>query len=376
MTPSIRFDANDIRNSEVLDIEKAHQVFRFPDLPAEIRNHTYRISLGEMRELRKNPSFDHPSESQSLKGPSPEPEHGKIGHIQGVYPYKVSYNRVMCLVNRQISDEFSSLVYGLELTWIVVSVNWANFSRNLVKAGFPVASRHGLSKLSAPTMSIGARIPDLAYLQQSDSFVVNIDNVQQLVRAIWLTRGREQMEVDIRFHPIPSNVPKHKAVAVCLNAMDKLIGLRGVKSVTMTGVPSFIAIEYSDLLIVPKIMQTGIIGTDEAIQILEMFRRNGKQACAATNWQAAHMAYSEATAFANDCIKLDPLAVAGLTRDNRHGCDDFGHLVCLMASNLALVENQLGDYHAAIRRATYALTTVGRTPDKDRAKAFYRRGIA
>lgn len=46
-----------------------------------------------------------------------------------------------------------------------------------------------------------------------------------------------------------------------------------------------------------------------------------------------------------------------------------------MAPNLAFVALQLGDYRRAVMRATYALTAVP-TPHKDRAKTFYRRGIA
>lgn len=197
--------AQDIkRNPEV-------SVFRFFDLPAEVRNQIYRELLLTRNAISRapNPKFFifYRPESPLYVDEDPEVGEGQdeylpeVGTVvsENIHVEKSTCSMALLRVNRQMYREASHIFS--ENIWVRVHMNKAGLGRDLKSRGYNVQAegwryRHNVKR----ALDIHIRNPT-GNNQGADSFLISLAAIAQLPRALFTLVGFTSLEFTIPVRP-------------------------------------------------------------------------------------------------------------------------------------------------------------------------------
>ncbi|KAJ9618948.1 hypothetical protein H2203_008764 [Taxawa tesnikishii (nom. ined.)] len=343
---------------DVHDIKAVNRaIFRFLDLPAEIRNEIYQLLLAAPfnHDIAENPDFElHPTESEPIRDGNVDFQpYGLPGTIQGVCARRMSYNKTVLKLNRQTHGEAMDVLKKTDSYWLIVSINVDNYSAKMRAAGFPVLLRNDGSSLTKPLARFNVSINDYPTLTgQQDTFIIHPQDLAMLARALWLTRGKEVMDIHVdfvadavrdemlkkRIHTVIANMGFH----IAGQWFSPLANAALIYEEEMERPPCSIALIMNDLIgnglpAVNQISKYGNYTFAEGILLNGMavavdYCKLAKRACLAEFHGA----------------ELNPYG-------NRFDAPSFIQECRTTASTLAMVRFELGKYQHVIKHCAYVL---------------------
>ncbi|KAF2104011.1 hypothetical protein NA57DRAFT_70223 [Rhizodiscina lignyota] len=376
--------AESLRQLCIEDVTEAKSVFRFLDLPLELRNEIYEDLLlhyrpGLMHAYHENETF---WKTPSELWPDYQKEELRplLDEIMGVSWSKSYFPSAIFEVNKQIRQESLHIVHSAKLTWIIVHTDMPDYARKLSSAGFPVALASQIHKIRHPIMTVKLAFnrnrPGLAYLQ--DPFAVHIRDAHNVFRALNLTESKGRCYITARFWEVPESTELSQAQSVIQNMVESLALCRGVRKLIFEGVNEL-----------PKRLDVGgDVGQTWGMKIADIrwrarrnrklrefvcpfqgYRTAGADACKVQDWTAARGIYICAILKARDVMMRydDPRSVLSMP-------EDLPILVCLFMSNLGFCSYKLGMYRAALHQLNLVMECTG-GPGYWLTEAFYRRAL-
>lgn len=246
---------------------------------------------------------------------------------------------------RQIHAEASS-VFATENTWITVRVNTAGYGKAIKERGFGVVYCGDIDRLQNPVLKISVEFPSLQSRNEEDTFGISPLFLNQFPRALWTTKGLEEMVLTLELNAIFASRPQDEVNGL----LSPFRQIRGLHTLILKGVKQK---KYTREL--PRSLKTPYKDSDEILQDLKLGLMAPMHAHEHGYCKEA-ADYVEATiAFLADCYKIyGAKFVSG--NSNTHG------KICETLINLAAGLTQLrlkeGRYDSAVKYATLAQTIL------------------
>ncbi len=349
-----------------MDTKAIHRALSFLNFPGEIRNKIYRLLVCSENALVKRPNRayeDDPSEAEPWNLHEPK---GDSHTLQAVSPWLTRYDfsTAILQVNRQIHEEAAGIFHDDNL-WVIVESNTVGFASALKSYGFRVVSRRPPKSSLKPALRVILRFHHPTPTKCQESFVLSHDCLSDFARALWVTRGMRNLEVELEL-PATGKL-EHSEVEQLL--LDPLKQVRGIQNVAIKGKGKKAQIGLRQVMTVPYSKMAEIMPRVYA------FKELGKATCQAGDWKAAQDYYLDAMCFIGDINKNCYRLIYPLTGDPPPEYYPLLEIICIISSNLAQCRIKLGSFRDAARNAKYVLTLTA-TPPHIKAKAWYRRGKA
>lgn len=341
-------------------------IFRFLDLPIEIRNDIYRFLLNGNYISRRVPNLDYESsktESEPI-GNRPEPQVAAVGTLRchNVWRETQEYCTEILRVNKQVHEEAAAIFLN-ENNWITVNVNKSGFGAEMKRRGFGVLYCGNLDHIEYPILKVSINFPSLRSRRETDTFLMSVALLNRLPRALWTTVGMREMEIRLELHPIFASISQEKED----NVLYCFYRLRGVRKAILVG-----GNQEKHKTMIPIELTTPHVDANDILQDLKVmvgifnagWKRGQRQ-------EIADLA--EITiAFLSDCYKVYGTEFISTNDQAFH---DICSATIRLAEGIAEARMDLGQYHSVIKYSNYAMKILPISP-KRRANLLVLQGEA
>ena len=329
-----------------MDTKAIHGIFRFLDLPIEIRNEIYRYLFKGNYVMRyyPNPKYqDSKTESEPILNCSSTSD-AEVGTIrcENVWIETPGYNMTMLRVSQQVYDE-AWAVFSKENSWITITVNKAGYGADMKSRGFGVIYCGTLDHITQPVLKIRVNFPSLEPRKEEDTFLMSASGLSWLPRALWMTVGMKEMDLRIEMHRVFAGLPAEKED----DFLDCFYQIHGIRKATLVG-----GIQDTHKTRIPSELTTPHGDADDILQdlvlILGVFNdgwERGERHVIAELAEAA-------IAFLSDCFKI-----YGITFiiENVEVFNKIGQVTIRLAEGIAKARTELKQHESVIKYSTYAM---------------------
>lgn len=203
----------------------------FLTLPLEIRNKIYHLLIDNVHALTHyfDPAFHEKTLAEQFPPRFLTDSTLPVGSVRGKCAHRADFVRTIFHLNRQIRGEAINLALSAEGFWVVSTINIKDYAVNLRNAGFTTAAHLEASKIANPIITLDIQVEDQGQTQQSDIFAVPLALFRGLLRALWLTVGREKMSIKAHLSNISKSLIDDEWLFEQVEvALARLSDLRGV----------------------------------------------------------------------------------------------------------------------------------------------------
>jgi len=274
-----------------------------------------------------------------------KPEVVEVGtpRCQNIWKQTLDYAPAILSTCRQIYAEASS-VFPLENTLIMVRVNKAGYGKAIKERGFGVVYRGNVDHIKHPVLKVSVEFPSLKSRNGEDTFVISPVSLTQLPRALWTTKGLEEMILSLELHPIFASRPANEEddLLFCFHQIRGLrkLNLKGVQQKKyIKGMPNALKAPYKHGKEILKDLEFGLLAPQHAVQ-----HRNWALLVAADHIEAT-------IAFLADCYKIYG---EDFVCDNNQNHEKICKTAINLAAGLAQLRLRVGQYESVIKYATLA----------------------
>ena len=257
-----------------------------------------------------------------------------------VWTETVPFQMAILRASHQVHEEATN-IFKRENVWIKVQVNREDFGQDLRNRGFAVITCKNLDHV-IPTLHVLVLFPSLRSLGQQSVFFMGVAGFLQLSRALWATKGMEEMVLRVELHP---DVAMSEAIETEL--LNPFYQVRGIKKLILKG--SQLQDYKTEMT---HCLTTPFMESSEVLKDLQQ----GMTICAdlidGGDLPRGAEALDTQLAFMADCEKI-------LRRRFLRADDKVWNEICEIgyrtAYNLARIRLILGEYETVVNYATHAM---------------------
>ena len=294
-----------------------YEIFRFLDLPPEIRNEIYRLllTLAGAYKCRPNPEFlklEIESEPTSKAFAAAnltwgedwdeDPEEicpKELERCQNTRKETLEYELAILRVNKKIHWEAAS-IFRHENTWIAFRFGLAGYAESFKDRGFGVIPYKSCS-ISWPilTVNVHTRTPRRPrQMNGTDAFLAPTLTLNSVIRALWTLSGSTEMrfELDIN-HTFAKHCPE-----TAKNVLQAFYGLRGGGHRTTAGFVRGTDQDDNQLLI--ACLCSRHRSGKSILDVMKYKLSRAEDAAQNGRWETATRLAEEALAFLCDSYKM------------------------------------------------------------------------
>ncbi len=322
-------------------------------LPLELRRKIYRplLSAYWVNKVVPNPAY-HSSKIESEPiGNFSESEAFEVGtpRCQNIWKQTLEYAPAILVTCRQIHAE-ASAIFALENTWITVRVNKAGYGKALKERGFGVVYCGNVDRFPNPVLKVSIVFPSLQSQHEEDTFVMSPVSLLQLPRALWTTKGLEEMVLSLEVHRIFTARPADDED----DLLECFYQIRGLHKLILRGIQ-----QKKYLRDMPSALQAPYKDGNEILKDLRQALLAFKYAHRHKNWEALANRVEASFAFLADCYKIyGSQFVNGKGETYKEICKTIIDL----AAGIAQLRLRVGEYDSVIKYATLAQTIMPIAP--------------